>query len=134
MKTAGILKLKVHLREYLNQVKAGNEVLMTDRGKPVARLVPSHRLEREESHWPKWKNKVSSDLGRASFRNNSGAYPEHRTQKDSFEKPLWMKETAGLLWTQDNPQHLEIVCLDQNLREAGHEGGFTVLPEQRVLI
>jgi len=30
-------KLKGYLSEYLNQVKAGNEVLITDRGKPVAR-------------------------------------------------------------------------------------------------
>ncbi len=37
---------------------------------------------------------------------------------------------AALIWTQDNPQGLEIVCLDQNLREAGHKEGFTVLPEE----
>ena len=36
---------------------------------------------------------------------------------------------AALLWAQENPQGLEIVCLDQNLREAGHKEGFTLLPE-----
>ncbi len=35
---------------------------------------------------------------------------------------------AALLWAQENPQGLEIVCLDQNLREAGHKEGFTLLP------
>jgi prevent-host-death family protein len=40
MKIAAVSKLKASLSEYLNQVKAGNEVLITDRGKPVARLVP----------------------------------------------------------------------------------------------
>ena len=40
MKTAPVSELKAHLSEYLNQVKAGMEVLITDRGKPVARLVP----------------------------------------------------------------------------------------------
>jgi prevent-host-death family protein len=40
MKTAAVSKLKAYLSEYLNQVKAGNEVLIADRGKPVARLVP----------------------------------------------------------------------------------------------
>jgi len=40
MKTAAVSKLKAYLSEYLNQVKAGNEVLITDRGKPVARLMP----------------------------------------------------------------------------------------------
>ena len=37
---------------------------------------------------------------------------------------------AALLWAQENPQGLEIVCLDQNLREAGHKEGFTLLPEE----
>jgi len=40
MKTAPVSELKARLSEYLNQVKAGIEVLITDRGKPVARLVP----------------------------------------------------------------------------------------------
>ena len=43
MKTAPVSELKAHLSEYLNQVKAGMEVLITDRGKPVARLVPIPR-------------------------------------------------------------------------------------------
>jgi len=40
MKTAAVSELKARLSEYLNQVKAGMEVLITDRGKPVARLMP----------------------------------------------------------------------------------------------
>jgi prevent-host-death family protein len=40
MKIAAVSKLKAYLSDYLNQVKAGTEVLITDRGKPVARLVP----------------------------------------------------------------------------------------------
>jgi prevent-host-death family protein len=43
MKTAPVSDLKARLSEYLNQVKAGMEVLITDRGKPVARLVPIPR-------------------------------------------------------------------------------------------
>ena len=45
MKTAPVSELKAHLSEYLNQVKAGMEVLITDRGKPVARLVPFPRTK-----------------------------------------------------------------------------------------
>jgi len=43
MKTAPVSELKARLSEYLNQVKAGMEVLITDRGRPVARLVPIPR-------------------------------------------------------------------------------------------
>jgi prevent-host-death family protein len=40
VESAGIAELKARLSEYLSRVKAGEEVLVTDRGKPVARLVP----------------------------------------------------------------------------------------------
>lgn len=40
MKTAAVSELKARLSQFLGQVKAGNEVLITDRGRPVARLVP----------------------------------------------------------------------------------------------
>ena len=35
---------------------------------------------------------------------------------------------AALIWAQENPQNLEFVCLDQNLLDAAHNEGFTVLP------
>lgn len=41
MTTAGVAELKAHLSQYLDRVRAGEEVLVTDRGRPVARLVPA---------------------------------------------------------------------------------------------
>jgi prevent-host-death family protein len=38
MKSVGIADLKARLSEHLDQVKAGNDIVITDRGKPVARL------------------------------------------------------------------------------------------------
>jgi len=43
MKTAAVSQLKASISEYLSKVKAGEEVLVTDRGKPIARLVPVDR-------------------------------------------------------------------------------------------
>ena len=40
MRTAAISKLKATLSEFLGYVKAGEEILVTDRGKPIARIVP----------------------------------------------------------------------------------------------
>jgi len=40
MKTTTVSKLKASLSGYLKRVKAGNEVIVTERGKPVAKLVP----------------------------------------------------------------------------------------------
>jgi prevent-host-death family protein len=39
-KTVSIARLKARLSEYLDRVRAGEEVVVTDRGRPVARLAP----------------------------------------------------------------------------------------------
>ena len=49
METAAISKLKASLSEYLTKVKAGENVLVTERGKPIARIVP---VERQASDIP----------------------------------------------------------------------------------
>ena len=41
MTSAGIAQLKARLSEYLARVQAGEEVVVTDRGRPVAKLVPA---------------------------------------------------------------------------------------------
>lgn len=40
MAEIGIRELRDHLSRYLDQVKAGEEIVVTDRGTAVARLVP----------------------------------------------------------------------------------------------
>ena len=41
--TVGIRELKARLSSYVRQAKSGTSVVITDRGKPVARLVPMGR-------------------------------------------------------------------------------------------
>src|SRR5436190_12528921 len=43
MRTAGVREARQNLRDLLEDVKRGREVLITDRGCPVARLVPIER-------------------------------------------------------------------------------------------
>jgi prevent-host-death family protein len=43
MKSATVSKLKATLSEYLAKVKAGEEVIITERGKPIAKIVPLPR-------------------------------------------------------------------------------------------
>ena len=40
MAEAGIRDLRDHLSRYLDRVQAGEELTVTDRGRPVARLIP----------------------------------------------------------------------------------------------
>lgn len=44
--TASVAQLKARLSEYLRRVKAGRELLVTERGVPVARIVPLDPTER----------------------------------------------------------------------------------------
>lgn len=46
-KTAAVAELKAHLSRYLRRVKAGEEILITERDVPVARIVPA-RLVADE--------------------------------------------------------------------------------------
>lgn len=48
MINASISSLKARLSRYLAAVRGGQEVLVTDRGTPVARLVPVHGPQEEE--------------------------------------------------------------------------------------
>ena len=47
MKTAAVYKLKAGLSGYLARVKAGEEVIVTERGTPIAKIVPIGRDEVE---------------------------------------------------------------------------------------
>jgi prevent-host-death family protein len=49
MKTAAVSELKARLSEFLLCVKAGEEVVVTDRGRPVARITPMGANREEAS-------------------------------------------------------------------------------------
>jgi len=48
MKSVNIAELKNRLSLYLNEVKAGEEILVRDRNQPVARIVPLARSRDED--------------------------------------------------------------------------------------
>jgi len=45
LKTTTVSKLKASLSKYLRSVKAGEEVLITERGRPIAKLTPAKKSE-----------------------------------------------------------------------------------------
>lgn len=57
--------------------------------------------------------------------------------RERAERNLWvhplraadgLQLAAALVWAEESPKGLELVCLDRNLREAALREGFTVLP------
>ncbi|MBA3583451.1 MAG: type II toxin-antitoxin system prevent-host-death family antitoxin [Gemmatimonadetes bacterium] len=53
MKQASVSNLKARLSEYLRVVKSGEEVIVTERGRPVARLAPLDPGVQHEAHLEK---------------------------------------------------------------------------------
>ena len=48
MKVAAVAELKASLSRYLSRVKTGEEVVVTERGKPIAKIIPIPDAETEE--------------------------------------------------------------------------------------
>lgn len=84
METVSISNLKAMLSHYLRIVRTGEEVLVTDRGKAVAKLVP---VSQEDPAWPQHLRELEKAglirLGSgkipASFRSEARSpHPEGR--------------------------------------------------------
>jgi prevent-host-death family protein len=48
-RTASVVELKARLSEHLRQVKSGDELIVTERGIPVARMLPLDDSERRST-------------------------------------------------------------------------------------
>jgi prevent-host-death family protein len=48
-RTASVVQFKARLSEYLRQVKAGSELLVTERGVPIVRVTPLDDAERKST-------------------------------------------------------------------------------------
>lgn len=68
MTTTGIAELKARLSRYLEQVKAGQEVVITERGRPVAKIVPLRGAEPPESRRERLARAGLLSLGRGRLR------------------------------------------------------------------
>lgn len=45
MQTAAVSELKASTSEYLARVKSGEEIMITDRGTPIAKIIPLRRTD-----------------------------------------------------------------------------------------
>jgi prevent-host-death family protein len=51
MQSATVRELRNHYASLLTRVRAGEEIIITQRGKPVARLVPEKPAEPKKVNW-----------------------------------------------------------------------------------
>jgi len=95
MKIAAVSKLKAYLSEYLNQVKAGNEVLITDRGKPVARLVPISRRKAVQESMARMEKQGLIRLGSGKLPKGFWEMPRAEDPKSLVLKALLEERKEG---------------------------------------
>jgi prevent-host-death family protein len=95
MKTAAVSKLKAYLSDYLNQVKAGTEVLITDRGKPVARLVPIARTKAAKESLTRMEKQGLIKLGSGRLPKDFWTLPRPEDPKGLVRRALIEEREGG---------------------------------------
>lgn len=95
MKIAAVSKLKAYLSEYLNQVKAGDEVLITDRGKPVARLVPILRMKATGETMARMEKQGLIKIGSGKLPKDFWSMPRPEDPKGLVLKALLEEREGG---------------------------------------
>ncbi len=95
MKLVGVRELKNRLSEYLRRVKAGEEILVTDRGKIVARLS-SAEPSAAESPYPILEAMIREGLAtRGAPNNDPSVYPKMPGLMKWEEIERLLDETRG---------------------------------------
>jgi len=95
MKTAAVSELKARLSEYLSHVKAGMEVLVTERGKPVARLMPVSRTKNLKESLVLMEKQGLIRLGPGKLPKNFWKTPRPEDPEGLVLKALLEEREAG---------------------------------------
>ena len=74
--TASIADIKARLSEYVRRVKAGHEVIVTDRGVPVARLTGLEVAERRATRRDRLARAGAVKAGKGRVRRSLQTPPE----------------------------------------------------------
>ena len=61
MKTASMREVQHHLSEIIDRVSQGEEVTITRRGRPVARLLPARKTQKR-MEWPDFEARMREDF------------------------------------------------------------------------
>lgn len=96
MKTAAVSELKALLSKYLSKVKAGEEVIVTDRGKAIAKIVPIKRGEMEmPPHLLTLERAGLARIGKAALPPGFWGLPRPKDRKGAALKALLNEREEG---------------------------------------
>jgi len=95
MKTATVSKLKASLSEYLRRVKAGEEVVVTERGRTIARLVPAGRSGTLSEHLVEMERQGLVKLGSGKLPKRFWQLPRPKDPKGLVVSAVLQEREEG---------------------------------------
>ena len=95
METATVVRLKSQLSRYLRRVKAGEEVIVTERGVPIARLVPVGKRTPDLDDLRDLERQGLIRLGTGRLPRNFWKLPRPRDPKGRVLKALLEERESG---------------------------------------
>src|SRR5215470_8981945 len=95
MTTASVSKLKASLSEYLRRVKGGEEVLVSERGRPIARLVPVTGRDALPDHLAELARQGLARIGSRRLSRAFWELPRPRDPNGSVLKALLEERDTG---------------------------------------
>ena len=88
MKSVNIAELKNRLSLYLNEVKAGEEILVRDRDQPVARIIPLARSKDEDKELLALASQGKLRLGEGQLEESFWKMPAPRASAAALRRAV----------------------------------------------
>lgn len=95
MKTAAVSQLKASLSEYLRRVRAGEEVLVTERGRPIAKLTPVVTALALPEHLVEMEKRGLIKVGSGKLPKGFWDLPRPRDPKGLIVKAVLQEREEG---------------------------------------
>ena len=95
MKTASVSKLKASLSEYLRRVKAGEEILVTERGRPIAKLTPTSTSSFQSDYLVEMEKQGLIKLGSGKLPKGFWDLPRPKDPKGLVVKAVLREREEG---------------------------------------
>ena len=95
MTTATVSKLKASLSGYLRRVKAGEEVLVSERGRPIAKLVPVTGADALPDHLAEMVRQGQARVGSRRLSRAFWSLPRPRDPKGRVLRALLEEREQG---------------------------------------
>jgi antitoxin (DNA-binding transcriptional repressor) of toxin-antitoxin stability system len=95
MRTVGLRELKNQLSEYIRKVRAGETILVTDRGEVVAEIKPPGQTESDSSLPAGLLEMARKGLVRLGGKNDPSAYPRMAALLSAEELADLLNEERG---------------------------------------